>query len=175
MSEDTPEITKGCTQSDINKCPTREGGGMDFDINKLTLQLMVSTTKYKKYLAKQDPNLLAELEQRGIALGKYKSRITNLARDLITYVGNDTEDRVAPADSTTELVDIMTRFIDVALAHIKTLDETKIDESGRDLNETRNISEFDNDTGETETQPMMKTKSAWGPTLHRYGYYPKSK
>jgi len=162
MSEDTTDSsnsTKGCTQSEI-------------DINKLTLQLMVSTTKYKKYLAKQDPNLLAELEQRGIALGKYKSRITNLARDLITYVGNDAEDRVAPADSTTELVDIMTRFIDVALAHVKTLDETKIDESGRDLNET---TEFDNDTGETETQPMMKTKSAWGPTLHRYGYYPKSK
>jgi hypothetical protein len=137
------------------------------DINRLTLQLMVSTTKYKKYLAKQDPSLLEEMERRGRDLGKYKSRITGLSRDLIAYIGNDEEDRVAPADSTTELVEIMDRFVNVALAHVKTLDETKIDESGRDLDETQNTeSSYDGES-------ISKSKSAWGPTLHRYGYTPK--
>jgi len=124
---------------------------------------MVSTTKYKKYLAKQDPSLLEEIERRGRDLGKYKSRITGLSRDLIAYIGNDEEDRVAPADSTTELVEIMDRFVNVALAHVKTLDETKMDESGRDLEETQHTDEYDGES----------VKSAWGPTLHRYGYTPK--
>jgi hypothetical protein len=124
---------------------------------------MVSTTKYKKYLAKQDPSLLEEMERRGRDLGKYKSRITSLSRDLISYIGNDEEDRVAPADSTTELVEIMDRFVNVALAHVKTLDETKMDESGRDLEENQHTDEYDGES----------VKSAWGPTLHRYGYTPK--
>jgi hypothetical protein len=134
------------------------------DINRLTLQLMVSTNKYKKYLAKQDPGLLEELERRGRDLGKYKSRITVLSRDLISYIGNSEEDRVAPTDSTTELVEIMDRFVNVALAHVKTLDETKLDESGRDLDDDITIEHFDGET----------TKSAWGPTLHRYGYKSRS-
>ena len=127
---------------------------------------MVSTTKYKKYLAKQDPTLLEEMERRGRDLGKYKSRITGLSRDLIAYIGNDEEDRVAPADSTTELVEIMDRFVNVALAHVKTLDETKMDESGRDLEETQHTDEYDGES-------ISRSKSAWGPTLHRYGYTPK--
>ncbi len=136
------------------------------DINRITLQLMVSKTKYKKYLAKQDPILLEEIERRGVLLGKYKSRLCELACDLITYIENDAENRVAPSDSSTELVDIMDRFVNVALAHVKTLDETKTDESGRDLESDR--SEKDEEYDVNRATP---TKSAWGPTLHRYGYF----
>ncbi len=156
------------------------------DINRLTLQLMVNGNKYKKYLAKQDPALLEEIERRGRDLGKYKSRITSLARDLITYIGTDAETRVTPADSTTELVDIMDRFVNIALAHIKTLDETKIDESGMDLEvyaksskqsgeATFGKDEDDDDDDEQKPDRQSSTKSAWGPTLHRFGYRRKNK
>jgi len=154
------------------------------DINRLTLQLMVNGNKYKKYLAKQDPALLEEIERRGRDLGKYKSRIISLARDLITYIGTDAESRVTPADSTTELVDIMDRFVNVALAHIKTLDETKIDESGIDLEvdakskQSREATfgrDDDDDDDEQKPDRQSSTKSAWGPTLHRFGYRRKNK
>ncbi len=163
------------------------------DINRLTLQLMVNGNKYKKYLAKQDPALLEEIERRGRDLGKYKSRIISLARDLITYIGTDAESRVTPADSTTELVDIMDRFVNVALAHIKTLDETKIDESGIDLEVDAKSSkqsreatfgreggvtfgrDEDDDDDEQKPDRQSSTKSAWGPTLHRFGYRRKNK
>ena len=147
------------------------------DINRLTLQLMVNGNKYKKYLAKQDPALLEEMERRGRDLGKYKSRITSLARDLITYIGTDAETRVTPADSTTELVDIMDRFVNVALAHIKTLDETKIDESGIDLEVDAKPTKDEDADDDDEQKPdrQSSTKSAWGPTLHRFGYRRKNK
>ena len=152
-----------------------ESNDAQADINRLTLQLMVSTNKYKKYLAKQDPGMLEQLEIRTQNVAKYKSRIMALARDLASYSCSDTETRQLPAEATTELRDIMERFVDVALAHIKTLDETKFNETGLDLDETKNDKRNKEEEDEGHEKTPQSSLNVWGPTLHRFGYMKRIK
>jgi hypothetical protein len=53
------------------------------DINRLTLELLVSNTKYKRHLAVCDPKLFETTQQKERQRLKYKSEIQALTRQLL--------------------------------------------------------------------------------------------
>ncbi len=92
------------------------------EIDKLTLELMVPKSKYRKYLAKQDPSLLQEFEDKHRNYYKYRETMHSIAKQWIDHFVSDSI--ASPDNTTSEIMEIMERFVEKCGAHLKTVEET---------------------------------------------------
>jgi hypothetical protein len=83
MEEDTATATASATVTASAREEPMERTTKTMDLDKLTLELLMNKTNYKKYIEKTDPKKFDERQNFLARVRKYRGRILSLTEDYL--------------------------------------------------------------------------------------------
>lgn len=142
------------------------------DIDKMTLEILLNRSTYKRYLAKQNPEMLNTYQTKQRQQTKYNTETRALVGELLEYVLSPDDSKVYPKHATTVMVDIMETLVDKCVAHLKTRDELQLDNQYAPAYD--DAADYADDTmfGNVETTSRPEMSSFWGPKINRESRQP---
>jgi hypothetical protein len=130
------------------------------DINRLTIELMMNKSQYKKYLAKTDPNLYQETQTRTENIAKYSNKITDIFMNLL----NESNIKY-----NNKLENIFNAFLNESLEILKNQEYNNTE------NNTNELFSNNESTTNTTTNTTTNNSSYWGETIQKSSIYTMDK
>lgn len=125
-------------------------------IDKLTLELLMNKSHYKRYIANTDPTKHAEMVKHTALITKYKYKIMNLTNDMLSE----------PSKQITSVNEAFNGYVKTLIQYfqMKELENTSNERSDEDDVLFGNMAEDVSPAVESDTNDMVEPimKSFWG-------------